>query len=963
MEPEPRPIYHLRVFSNYLSPRPGLLSADTWTLVSTLLRNLLLTWLVFVPFLALALLVPRAWMAIVAPLTPATHVALFFSFWTGMIGAWVALTYAGLALSRTKKESHPWPGGEPRKPAEVVPYKTRESTFLAYCLLPGVISAASFAVYWARLTQRLGDQTLTHCSWPYFVLVAFALVIVPWFFTFLYRLYDDLKYTAMETPEAGIEQLYNLPRFLQNYSVGMPATLKILFRLFLATLFIFVAQGVAGVVLHAVLINVFPRPEQHPHLYAALSVPVIISVLLVGCALIAGLTSTLTRDEELEWWARAGAWFMIVVVSWIALHLLVLFGPLAILSFGGALQTLRGTGAAGKGFWESVAQVLTVVGGVVSGVVTLVGGFSGRTPANDEEARGAGRGGRLLGWLANLLAPLFFAFLMILLALGTNWLLASPLLAWLNSQSAKLYDYPCLLGGVLGGVLHSDPARLDELHCAAGNHAWLVTLTPLPLVLLTGLFLLVVGTTAGMLVNTNKFSLHFMWRDRIIRAYLGASRDPKQRNPQPFTNFDTDDNLYMCELRGQPHGIERPEMLEPKGEAVNRKQRRKLFHVLNIALNLAGGDRLAWQDRKAESFTVSPLHSGSYWLGYRRSVAYGGDDGGISLGTAVAISGAFVSPNMGYMMSSPVVRFLMTLFNVRFGWWLGNPGEAGDEANPLERLIGGVRSWAGYRRKHGKPFESASPLLSVLPIVSEAFGKTDDKSPYVYLSDGGHFENLGLYEMVLRRCRFIVVCDASTDAGYSFDSLAQSIRQIRVDLGVPIEMREVSIAPPSQGLRGKYCSVGKIRYSCVDRKSPQDEPLHEGLEDGDFDGTLIYIKASMIGEEPRDVINYGRGSKTFPQEVIVDQWFSEAQFESYRALGSHIIDAICSGNQRDINDQNQITLAAFERKAREHNQLNLRAFRERADDAALSAQIEQALRTNEYGAYKNRVKQFLEELL
>jgi hypothetical protein len=377
--------------------------------------------------------------------------------------------------------------------------------------------------------------------------------------------------------------------------------------------------------------------------------------------------------------------------------------------------------------------------------------------------------------------------------------------------------------------------------------------------------------------------------------------------------------------------------------------------VLNLALNLAGGDKLAWQDRKAESFTVSPLHAGSYWLGYRRSLVYGGDDGGISLGTAVAISGAFVSPNMGYMMTSPVVRFLMTLFNVRFGWWLGNPGAAGDETYWLETAVGLIRRPFG--RRSGKPFESASPLLSVRPIVAEAFGKTDDKAPYVYLSDGGHFENLGLYEMVLRRCRFIVVCDASTDAGYSFDSLAQSIRQIRVDFGVPIEMRDVSISPPSQGLRGKYCSVGKIRYSCVDRK-PGD-----GMQDADFDGTLIYIKASMIGEEPRDVINYGRGSKTFPQEIIVDQWFSEAQFESYRALGSHIIDKICSGNQRDINDQNRISLAAFERKAKEHNQLNLHAFKERADDAALSTQIKEALGTDDYADYKRRVKQFLDDLL
>ena len=115
-----------------------------------------------------------------------------------------------------------------------------------------------------------------------------------------------------------------------------------------------------------------------------------------------------------------------------------------------------------------------------------------------------------------------------------------------------------------------------------------------------------------------------------------------------------------------------------------------LFHVVNIALNIVSTKRLAWQERKAESFTVSPLHCGSRLSGVPRSEEYG--DGprhkpktdfkaskrefGISLGTAMAISGAAVSPNMGYH-SSPSIALLLTLFNVRLGWWLGNPGKAG----------------------------------------------------------------------------------------------------------------------------------------------------------------------------------------------------------------------------------------------------------------------------------------------
>jgi len=285
----------------------------------------------------------------------------------------------------------------------------------------------------------------------------------------------------------------------------------------------------------------------------------------------------------------------------------------------------------------------------------------------------------------------------------------------------------------------------------------------------------------------------------------------------------------------------------------------KPLHVVNVTLNLAGGEKLEWQDRKAESFTISPLHSGSYWLGYRSSEVYGGKQG-ISLATSVAISGAAASPNMGYMMTSPVVRFIMTLFNVRLGFWLGNPR---------------------------KPtFNRDSPTQSVRPIFDEALGKTNDKSPYIYLSDGGHFENFGLYEMILRRSRFIIVSDASTDPDYCYESLAYAIRQVRVDFGVPIEFRDKLQLGKDPDKANKYCAIADIRYSCVDKPGGKPDP--------DYDGVLIYIKPSLNGSEPADVLNFHESDKAFPQDTIVDQWFGEAQFESYRMLGSHMIGTISS---------------------------------------------------------------------
>ena len=92
------------------------------------------------------------------------------------------------------------------------------------------------------------------------------------------------------------------------------------------------------------------------------------------------------------------------------------------------------------------------------------------------------------------------------------------------------------------------------------------------------------------------------------------------------------------------------------------------------------------------------------------------------------VGGAAANPNMGYH-SSPLVSLLMTMLNVRLGWWLGNPGEAGEN------------TW----KRNGPP-------RAAFPIIMEAFGLTNENRPYVNLSDGGHFENLGLYEMVRRRC-------------------------------------------------------------------------------------------------------------------------------------------------------------------------------------------------------------------
>jgi hypothetical protein len=219
----------------------------------------------------------------------------------------------------------------------------------------------------------------------------------------------------------------------------------------------------------------------------------------------------------------------------------------------------------------------------------------------------------------------------------------------------------------------------------------------------------------------------------------------------------------------------------------------------------------------------------------------------------VTISGAAASPNAGYH-SSPSVAFLLTVFNVRLGSWFQNP-----------------RRPDVWRRP--------GPRNSLWPLVNELFGMSNDKSAFVYLSDGGHFENLGIYELVRRRCRFIVACDAGCDPKYQFEDLGNAIRKCRIDLDVDIEIDTSALIPLADSGRGRHhCALGIVRY---DRADPR-----EGT------GYLLYVKASMSGDEPQDVDQYRNEHDDFPHQTTADQFFDEPQFESYRRLGLHAMDAV-----------------------------------------------------------------------
>jgi hypothetical protein len=279
-------------------------------------------------------------------------------------------------------------------------------------------------------------------------------------------------------------------------------------------------------------------------------------------------------------------------------------------------------------------------------------------------------------------------------------------------------------------------------------------------------------------------------------------------------------------------------------------------------------------ETKAQSFTFSPLHVGNHDLGYRPAPEYGSDRGargtGVSLGMALAVSGAAASPEMG-MYSTKARAFLLTLANARLGVWFGNP-----------------HSEDAWR--------TSEPPLGVGPVLRELLGLTTDRNPYVYLSDGGHYENLGLWEMVARRCRFIIVSDAGCDPRYTFDDLANAVRRIRLDLGIPIQFPPIDLTRAGQGQTNPHAAIGKIRYGVVDGP---DAP----------NGTILYLKATLSGDEPVDVKNFAFADPTFPHDSTGNQFFDEARFESYRTLGFHTVLSI-AGGLRNLTDAEALCDAA-----------------------------------------------------
>lgn len=766
----PDPIAHLRDYNSYMSPRLGMLSIDSWALIATILRNLLLNWLVLLPLLMAALMLPRIYLSILA--LP----EWFFG----------KIIFAG---------SPPGPRHYGASELDAV-----SDLVVVHYGLPAVCAILLATALFNTLRFLPGAGNIDHSRADYYRSILLPLVGA----VLAYLAFDSLYYLgeafsiegslARQVLAALVPSLLAWILFLL-VSGASARTDRMRQSLPLAVFVMGAGTGLASwISVNHLLWSPNPDKELSWPEYVTFAPPAIVLGYALGTVLFVGLSSHFLRDEDREWMSRNVASLLVFCFTWLLLCGTVLLVPKWTID------------------WQSWApHVLAVVGTLSAWTSAFGAAMLARSAPPDPQRPGAIWSAAAM---AVRIAPIAFALaLAVALVLLTNAVLSAvellPILgAWPEMQLRTVTD------GAVSWSQHY--AVLGRAH-------------PL-LVLATGFVLLALSFLFARFVNVNTFSLHGMYRDRLVRAYLGASNNKRSANR--FTGFARNDDIPM-------------HTLDP---------RCRPLHVVNLTLNLVQANRLAWQQRKAQTFTVTAQHCGNFELGYRPTAQYGGP-AGLSLGTAMAISGAAASPSMG-SHSSPVIGFVMTLLNARLGCWLGNPGPAG------------ARTW-----------KYAGPRSPIRSLVNEAFGLTSNQNPYVYLSDGGHFENLGLYEMVLRRCRHIIVVDAGCDPDLSLDDLGNALRKIRIDQGITITFDDAQMRQLRQS--SSRCAVATITYSARD--------------DGAADGRLLYIKPMLRGNEPADVENYGHTHPAFPHQSSAHQSFDEAQTESYRMLGLHSMLELCQG--------------------------------------------------------------------
>ena len=318
-------------------------------------------------------------------------------------------------------------------------------------------------------------------------------------------------------------------------------------------------------------------------------------------------------------------------------------------------------------------------------------------------------------------------------------------------------------------------------------------------------------------VNINFASLHLYYRNRLARTYLRRMHQSEAVDPQPLST------------------------LNPFHKAP--------LHLINVAVNLPASRNPELRGRDTDFFIFAQHYCGGPSVGYWPTKEWEARDKHLDLGTAMAISGAAAAPRMGTLTSTRYTT-LLAMLNVRLGYWVRKPTKS--------------RVW--------------DAVPGGLYFTRELTGLMHESLPFVNVSDGGHIENMGLYELLRRRCRYIVLIDGEADPQHSFGGLLNSIRMAKIDLGVRIEPDLSDLRLGVEPFKRAHFAMARIDYS----DEEDGQPIH---------GLLLVIKLALTGNESELLMQFRQLNPAFPHQSTAQQLFSEAQFEAYRALGEHAAEA------------------------------------------------------------------------
>ncbi len=840
-------VQFLRQYSNYLTPKLGALSIDTWTSIAIYLRNLLLNLTILIGLAVASVLLLHTIYAVAGSLRNVAHGSL-----AAVAGALLAVVSVTIGMN-VDRQSLP----ERARARWWVPLGAVVPIFVSAWLAS--IALQSYAEQISSACAVAGVSANDECRGTFLLrtwIAGFALLnTLMWIASGAVRLLDRAhRHRKERTLRAYFDEiLRSIPSFKNALSFLLATTSAGALAGYLLYLYAdSFSRGMLAVFLsddglRAWLINEVSIASYADllvrHIQGAFHLSVgmfiVVAVFSLSIALQIGMASRAMSESDREWLGRLGGMLYVYAVALTIVSLIVAVGP--------GLWV----------WWQASGIASWLAGSAVAAwtIQTLVGILLGRSAATGSEVPKRPRLEKLL-----MLTPYVFVFgLLVAIAISTAAIVDGKYETPPRNATNSIERY-CAPVPAPAGSITSAAAAMPVSPCTGINRALTLPLAvmayPWRQHLAAAATVLLFVLLLAWRIDINLFSFQMFYRNRLTRCYLGASQranghhEPRRTNL--FTTLSYADDLPLSALR--------------KGSGSDTSTQRPL-HLINAAINRGSGGELRTQERKSANFTFSALFAGyaegatggKSW--YRRTRLFALYERrflqqrrrwnrGASLGLAMATSGAAASPAMGYH-SSPAMALLLTVFNVRLGAWFGNPRN-------------GQNSWL---------FES--PAFGLLHLLRELFGIIRSDSSFVYLSDGGHFENTAAYELIKRRLPLIVMSDCGADPRYEFADVAHLIRLAQIDLGHTIDVNLAPLKPDANGRSTAHFVVADIAY--------RDDPSHENNHIRQ--GKLIIIKPTLTARSGVALGEFQQKSGSFPQQTTADQWFSETQFESYRELG------------------------------------------------------------------------------